>query len=441
WAKSGYYQTSGGYGYRDQLQDSLIFLEAKPDLTKKQLILHAAKQFQEGDVLHWFVTFQGWGPRTNCSDDLLWLPYIMDQYLEETLDFSLLKEVVPFTDGGEASMYEHAKRAIQKALTRFSDRGVPLMGAHDWNDGLSAVGPKLKGESFWMSCFLYIIMKKFVRHAELEKDNEFAKLLQEKAELVKKTFNDFAWDGEWYQMATTDEGKILGSKNNDEAKIFLMPNAWAIIGELVPKDRLEMVVSSIEQHLLKDHGTLLNYPAYTKPRPDIGYVTRYAPGLRENGGVYTHAATWAVSALAKAGRGDLAYKAYFGICPPNRTADPDLYQAEPYVTCGNSDGPASPYYGRGGWSWYTGSAQWLHKVAVTDIIGVRATYLGLVIAPMVPKDWDKFSYQRKFRGANYEFHFERGARFAMIIDNKAAQGNLVPDFQDGKTHKIQVTYN
>ncbi len=440
WAKTGYYQTSGGYGFRDQLQDSLIFLEAKPELTKKQLRMHAGKQFPEGDVLHWFVTFQGWGPRTNCSDDLLWLPYILDHYLEETLDFPFLEESIPFIDGTEASMYVHAKLAIEKAFGRMSERGVPLMGAHDWNDGLSAVGPKLKGESFWMSCFLYIIMKRFIRHANRMDDTDFANLLQEKSELVKKTFNEFAWDGEWYKMATTDGGETLGSKENTEAKIFLMPNAWAIIGEIVPFDRVEPVVKSMEKYLLKDHGTLLNYPAYTKPRTDIGYVTRYAPGLRENGGVYTHAATWAVSAFAKAGRSDLAYKAYSGICPPNRTIDPDLYQAEPYVTCGNSDGPASPYYGRGGWSWYTGSAQWLHRVAVNDILGVKASYDGLVIAPAIPDSWQGFTYQRKFRGAFYEFVFTRGDNFSLTVDKKPISGNTVPDFGDGKTHHIQVSY-
>ena len=440
WAKSGYYQTSGGYGYRDQLQDSLIFLESKPELTKKQLIMHAEKQFQAGDVHHWFVTFQGWGPRTNCSDDLLWLPYILDHYLEETLDFAFLTEVVPFTDGGEASIYEHAKRAINKALSRFSSRNVPLMGAHDWNDGLSAVGPKMIGESFWMSCFLYIILRRFKRHAEHMQDFAFSHVLDAKAELVKEAFNEYAWDGEWYQMATTDANDVLGSKQNHEAQIFLMPNAWAIIGELVPKERLDRVVKSIEKYLLKDHGVLLNYPAYTQPRSDIGYVTRYAPGLRENGGVYTHAATWAVTAFAKAEANELAYRAYVGICPPNRTQDIERYQAEPYVTCGNSDGPASPYFGRGGWSWYTGSAQWLHRVAVTDIIGVRATYEGLVVAPCVPKAWNEFTYVRKFRGATYQFDFKRGDTFEMMVDGKKVMGHLINDYQDNQVHLIQVCF-
>jgi cellobiose phosphorylase len=241
-------------------------------------------------------------------------------------------------------------------------------------------------------------------------------------------------------MATTDAGLVLGSKANEEGQIFLMPNAWSIIGDLIPEDRVSQVVSAMEKYLLRDYGTLLNYPAFTVPRTDIGYVTRYAPGLRENGGVYTHAATWAVSAFAKAGRNDLAYKAYRGICPPNRTLDPDRYLVEPYVTCGNSDGPISPFFGRGGWSWYTGSAQWLHRVAVCDLLGVRATYEGLLIAPCVPSDWQEFRYRRSFRNAIYQMTFIRKDSFAILVDGKPISGNLLPDFQDGKSHNITVYY-
>jgi len=440
WAKTGYYQTSGGYGFRDQLQDCQIFLEATPELAKKQLRMHAAKQFQAGDVYHWFVTFQGWGPRGNCSDDLLWLPFILDSYLEETLDFPFLDEKAPFLDGGEATIYEHAKRAIQKSLTRFSAREVPLMGSHDWNDGLSAVGPEMKGESFWMSCFLYIILKRFSRLSTMRGDDAFAAEMLAKAETIRRTFNEFAWDGEWYRMATTDAGLVLGSKDNDEGKIFLMPNAWAIIGELIPADRLKTVVRSMEKLLLRDYGTVLNYPAFTRPRTDVGYVTRYAPGLRENGGVYTHAATWAVTAFAKAGRNDLAYRAFRGICPPNRTVDPDRYVAEPYVTCGNSDGPISPNYGRGGWTWYTGSAQWLHRVAVRDILGVKATYEGLAVEPHAPSEWNEYRYRRIFRGAVYEFQFVRGLKPSIVVDGAPADGILLPDFRDGRTHQVRVVF-
>ncbi len=439
WAKTAYYQTSGGYGFRDQLQDSLIFLESKPELTKQQLLLHASKQFQEGDVYHWFVTYQGWGPRGNCSDDLLWMPFILYYYLEETLDYSILEDVVPFVDGSEATMYEHSKRAIQKALTRFSERDVPLMGSHDWNDGLSAVGFKMKGESFWMSSFLYMVLQQFQTLSKRKKDIDFTILCEQNSIKIQKSFNKYGWDGAWYMQATTDDGLKLGSNENEEGKIFLMPNSWAIISGILPKERIKPVVESIQKHLLKEHGTLLNYPAFTKPRTDVGYVTRYAPGLRENGGVYTHAATWAVTAFAKAGYPELAYKAYSGICPPNRMKDPDVYLAEPYVTCGNSDGPISPMYGRGGWSWYTGSAQWLHRVAVQDIIGVKATFAGLSITPNLPLAWNNVTYQRKFRNATYHFSITRGNDKGILVDNVLQKTNIIPDFQDHKDHVIMVT--
>ncbi|MDD3123488.1 MAG: hypothetical protein PHC62_08275, partial [Candidatus Izemoplasmatales bacterium] len=439
WGKTAYYQTSGGYGFRDQLQDSLIFLEGTPELTKKQLLMHADRQFAEGDVYHWFVTYQRWGARGNCSDDLLWMPFIMDFYIEETLDYSILDEVIPFVDNGEASMYEHCKRAIKKALTRFSDRGVPLMGSHDWNDGLSAVGPLMKGESFWMSSFLFMVLNGFKKYAKKKNDYEFLKTCETMAIQIKKTFNEFGWDGEWYMQATTDAGLKVGSVENEEGKMFLMPNTWAIISDIIPKNRVETVVSSIEKNLLREYGTLLNYPAFTIPRTDIGYVTRYAPGLRENGGVYTHAATWAVEAFAKAGYPDLAYKAYSGICPPNRTKDPDRYLAEPYVTCGNSDGPISPYYGRGGWSWYTGSAQWLHRVAVRDILGVKASFDGLVIEPMIPSTWNEVTYTRLFRNSTYIIQIARGKKPSISVDGTVLKGNLLPDFQDHGAHHVMVT--
>lgn len=439
WGKTAYYQCSGGYGYRDQLQDCLVFLESKPELTKKQILMHSAKQFQEGDVYHWFVTYQGWGPRSNCSDDLLWLPFILYYYLEETLDYSILEEITPYIDGGEDTVYIHAKKTIEKSLTRFSERGVPLMGSHDWNDGLSAVGYKMKGESFWMSSFLFMILNQFKHIAKQQGDLEFIKVCDKYLVQVKDTFNKYGWDGAWYMQATNDDGLKIGSDESEEGKIFLMPNSWAIISDIIPENRKDTIIKSLEKYLLKEHGTLLNYPAFTKPRSDIGYVTRYAPGLRENGGVYTHAATWAVTAFAKAGYPDLAYKAYSGICPPNRTLDPDKYLAEPYVTCGNSDGPISPFYGRGGWSWYTGSAQWLHRVAVQDIIGVKASFDGLVVKPNLPSDWNQVTYQRKFRNAEYLFEISKTGQKQILVDGKQIESNVLPDFKDFKKHIVKVT--
>lgn len=443
WGKSAFYQVSAGYGFRDQLQDSQIFLASEPDYARNQLLMHVEQQFIEGDVLHWWFTIRGGGPRTNCSDDLLWMPFILDAYLKETADFSILDEEVPYLNGPAEPFYDHCKRAIERSFSRFSPRGVPLMGDHDWNDGLSAVGTLLKGESFWVAEFLYMILSTFAPVARQRGDEAFAKKCDVVRASLKDAFNKHGWDGEWYLQATTDDGLLLGSKTNDEGKIFLMPNNWAVISGIAEDGRAQTAMNAVTEYLLKDYGTLLNYPAFTQPRPDVGYVTRYAPGLRENGGVYTHAATWSVWAYALAGQPERAYEAYRKICPPNRSADIDTYKAEPYVTPGNIDGPLSEYYGRGGWTWYTGSAQWLHRVATHWILGIRPEQDGLRIDPSIPAEWDSYTVTRKFRGARYEIrvqnpnHVSTGVQ-SVTVDGRNLEGNLIPAANDENTHIVEV---
>lgn len=444
WGKSAFYQVSAGYGFRDQLQDSQIFLVGEPEFTRKQLLMHAAQQFIEGDVFHWWFSIRGGGPRTNCSDDLLWLPFILDAYLQETDDLDILDEPIPYLNGAPEPLYDHCKRAIERSFSRFSPRGIPLMGDHDWNDGLSAVGTLLKGESFWVAEFLYMILGNFIPLARLRGDDGFADKCQIVRDNLKDALNRYGWDGEWYMQATTDDGLLLGSITNDEGKIFLMPNTWAVISGAADEQRAALAMNSVTKYLLRDFGTLLNYPAFTKPRPDIGYVTRYAPGLRENGGVYTHAATWAVWAYTLVGQPNLAYEAYRRICPPNRSGDIDTYKAEPYVTPGNIDGPLSEYYGRGGWTWYTGSSQWLHRVATHWILGIRPQKDGLLVDPSIPSDWSEYRVTRKFRNATYEIsvhnpaHLHSGVK-SMSVDGVMVQGNLIPIFADGLTHRVEVT--
>jgi cellobiose phosphorylase len=443
WGKSAFYQVSAGIGFRDQLQDSQIFLVSEPEFTKKQLLLHAAHQFIEGDVYHWWFSIRDGGPRTNCSDDLLWLPFILDAYLLETGDVSILDESVPYLNGPAEPFYDHCKRAIERSFSRFSPRGIPLMGDHDWNDGLSAVGTFLKGESFWVAEFLYMILGSFILVARQRGDNAFANRCQVVRQSLKEALNRHGWDGEWYLMATTDDGLLLGSQENTEGKIFLMPNIWAVISGAADEDKAKSALSSVTKYLLKDFGTLLNYPAFTRPRPDVGYVTRYAPGLRENGGVYTHAATWSIWAYALAGQPEMAYEAYRRICPPNRSQDIDAYKAEPYVTPGNVDGPLSEYYGRGGWTWYTGSAQWLHRVATHWILGIRPQADGLWVEPSIPSDWPGFQCTRKFRNAIYQIevknpnHVSKGVK-SVFVDGKIIPGQLIPIFGDGKIHPVTV---
>ncbi len=443
WGLSAFYQVSAGYGFRDQLQDSQVFLASEPEYARRQLLKHAAQQFVEGDVLHWWFSIRGGGPRTNCSDDLLWLPFILDSYLKETNDLGILDEKVPYLNGPPETLYDHCKRAIERSFSRFSPRGIPLMGDHDWNDGLSAVGTLLKGESFWVAEFLYMILGSFIPLAGQRGEHVFAGKCETVRQNLKEALNRYGWDGEWYLQATTDDGLLLGSKDNDEGRIYLMPNNWAVISGAADPDRAREAMAAVTKYLLKDYGTLLNYPAFTKPRPDIGYVTRYAPGLRENGGVYTHAATWSVWAYTLVGEPELAYEAYRRICPPNRCDDIDTYKAEPYVTPGNVDGPISEYYGRGGWTWYTGSSQWLHRMATHWILGIRPQVNGLLIDPSIPAEWPEFRVTRWFRNAQYDIHVTNPEHVnkgicSMAVDGKTIMGNLVPVFSDGKTHRVEV---
>jgi len=438
WAKAGYYQISGGIGFRDQLQDSLAFLESKPEITKEQIRLHSRHQFQKGDVYHWWLPIHSWGPRGNCSDDFLWLPYAVICYLNETGGFSFLDEILPFADGSESTLYDHCLRALRHSFEMVSSRGVQLMGDHDWNDGLSAMGHDLKGESFWVNEFLYWILDHFNPLTDYEKDDKSQKLIDEKKAQAKKTFNDYGYDGKYFLQGTTDLGEKVGSHENKEGKVFLNPQVWAVISDITDKQHKESAMNAVSRYLLKDYGALLLYPAYTKPRTDIGYVTRYAPGLRENGGVYTHAACWAVTAYSLMHDNENAYQSYIRICPPHRSKDIDVYKSEPYVTAGNSDGPISPYYGKGGWSWYSGSAQWMHNVAVHDILGVKGTASGLLIEPCLPEKWKGFDYKRVYRGKDFDIHVKKTGHDLIKVNGKAIKGHLVEVSDSIKTYQVDV---
>ena len=440
WAKAAYYQISGGIGYRDQLQDSLVFLQSNPELTKKQILLHAEHQFFKGDVYHWWLTIRSWGPRGNCSDDFLWLPFAVIEYINETGDYSILDEKTAYVDNGtKEDIYTHVKKAIYRSIELTSPRGVPLMGDHDWNDGLSAVGHDLKGESFWVSEFLYYILDRMDAIIDTRKDEEFRKVVLEKKELTKKTFNEYGWDGEYFLQATNDYGELIGSHTSKEGKVFLNPQIWSVIANITTEERKEKAMAAVSKYLLRDYGALLLYPAYEHPNPEIGYITRYAPGLRENGGVYTHAATWAAWAYALMGDNQRAYDAYIRINPIARTKDPDVFKSEPYVTPGNSDGPISPYYGKGGWSWYSGSAQWMHNVAITSILGIRGNSKGININPCLPKDMDGYEYTRVFGQAKLHIVVKYGDKEELLVNNQILPGRFVPIKQENKQYEIVLT--
>lgn len=447
WGRCAYYQSSGAYGFRDQLQDSQVFLPLNPALTKKQILLHAAHQFKDGTVYHWWHTLAEWGPRTNKTDDLLWLPFVTLSYVEETADFTILKEKVKLVDGKSATLLGHCERSFKKVFSRFSKRGLPLIGEGDWNDGMNLVGLKMKGESIWMAHFLCDILKRWSKevlsNSKVNKNRDAKKYLK-KAEDIKKAINKYAWDGKWYWRATCDDGTLVGSSKCKEGKIFLNAQIWAVIAGTATEERAKIAMDSAAKILYREYGPLLLYPAFSEPNQRIGYITRYAAGVRENGGVYTHAATWAVMAECIRKNAKEAYELYSKICPIKRGNNPDFYKAEPYVTSGNTDGPDSVNFGRGSWTWYTGSAAWLCRVSTNWILGIRPMPEGLLIDPCIPKEWDGFEVTRKFRGAIYKIkvsnpeHISHGVK-EIILDGKRMKGNFIPPSKNGKIHVVEVT--
>jgi cellobiose phosphorylase len=431
WARTAYYQQSGAFGFRDQLQDSLVFLPIDPKLTEKQIRLHARHQFQDGTVLHWWHPISETGLPTKMTDDLLWLPFLIINYIDETADYKILEIKEPYYDNPQKNdtLFNHSVNAIERVLKRMSKRGLTLIGAGDWNDGLSAVGLEMKGESIWLTEFFYLILSRFAELCKNIKQHRLAKRYEQKAVSLKKSFDKYAWDGQWYFRATKDNGEKIGSKENREGRVYLNAQIWAVISGIGEEKKNQKAMESVAKYLLKKNGCLLLSPAYTKPDEMIGYLSRYAPGRRENGGVYSHAATWAIWAFAIMKNRQLAFSSYKNLCPIYNGLNPDEYKAEPYVTPGNIDGPDSPNYGMGGWTWYTGSANWFQKVIVDWILGVRATIDGLIIDPCIPDDWKGFSIKRFFRGTIYNitvFNNGKESKFDyMTIDGKGVEGNLI----------------
>ena len=444
WGRAAYYQQSGAFGFRDQLQDSLIFLPINPDLTKKQIRLHAEHQFENGRVLHWWHPITEIGLDAGMTDDLLWLPFITIQYLKETADWEFLNEPLKFYNQKEpATLIDHCIRAIDLVLDRQSDRGLPLILAGDWNDGLSAVGLDGKGESVWLAEFLYLILNEMQLPLQKSRMPQKAEKYLNAAKKLNEAVNQHAWDGEWFWRASKDNGELLGSKHCKEGKIFLNPQNWAIISGITDTDRQKMVMQQVVDQLESKVGTLLFKPAYSNPDEEIGYLSRYAPGVRENGGVYTHAATWSVWAASKLDDKNLAYRFYNKLSPIKNGSNPDEYYAEPYVTPGNIDGVDSPNYGRGGWTWYTGSAAWLQRVGFDYLIGVRANYNGLEIDPSFPKDWEKVTVKRFFRGCTYHIHFQttdqlKTDQIQIFLNGKMIEGNIIPPELSKSEVKIEI---
>lgn len=466
WGRAGYYQQSGAFGFRDQLQDSQVWLTIDPAKCREQINLHARHQFADGSVYHWWHPLSEQGHVTKMTDDLLWLAFVTSSYIQETGDFSILNDTAPFIDDATATpLLDHVLRAFRRVFSRTSPRGLPYIGAGDWNDGLSACGLQERGESIWLGQFLAGLLKdwsEIFRHLQstgfggqragndpaesqtMLTPEGCAQIIthfdKHRATLIA-AINEHGWDGEWYWRATLDDGSKLGSASCRVGKIFLNTQTWAILNDIAPPERARACIKAVRERLVTHAGALLLAPAFDTPDEKIGYITRYAPGLRENGGVYSHAATWAIAAAAKMKDHELVGRLLTAINPANK--DPDKFWSEPYVMPGNVDGPDSPYHGRAGWSWYTGSAAWLHRIVSQWVLGVRPEWDGLRIDPCLPPGWTQVSMTRPWRGNTYQIKIERteSARGGteVSLDGVRLSSNVIPSpTAKGRRHEVVV---